>query len=72
MLSMNPDHDGGVRPKLAHEIAEKEEWGGTPPEHFEEVEEKEPPQKMKLGPFELDMAYPRTFPGLVRIAQVVS
>ena len=70
-LSMNPDHDGQTGPRLAREIAEKEEWGGTKLEAVEEPKKEEPPKKFNFGPFELDISYARTFPGLVRIAQVV-
>ena len=75
MLSMNPDNDGGTaRPKLALQIAENEEWGGTPGDlaEKEEPQEVKPVKKMNLGPFQLDMSYPRTFPGLIRLAQIVS
>ena len=71
---MNPDFDGDVRPKLAMEIAEKEEWGGTPGEIADnpKEEEKPLPKMRKLGSFELDMSFPKTIPGIIRIVQVVS
>ena len=73
-LSMNPDHDGEARPKLATQIAEKEDWkettDGTSQKDPENLEPK-PVKKMKIGFFEFDSTYLTSLQGIMRVAQVV-
>lgn len=75
MLTFNPD--GHVRTgsrTLAEIIANDEYFDETEnnEKEFEEDEEEKEPKKFKMMGFELDMTYPRTLKGFIRILQIVS
>ena len=43
-----------------------------PTTNYDQEVKQKSPQIFKLGPFKIDISYPKTLPGFVRTAQVVS